>query len=460
MTNEYIITDFGVTCDIDEPQTEKIQAVLDLCFTNGGGTVIIPKGSFKTGGIRLRSNTTLYLKSGARLIGNRNPEDYNILSKDTLEPLNDADRYDDYWIPRYMRTQNGQSNTDFFKFAGSRWNNALIRALHAENVSIIGEADSFIDGADCFDEHGEEFYRGPHAISIHHCSNIKLSGYTVENSANWAHNIKSCENIQCSNVTAIAGHDGIHISACSNIKITNCAFYTGDDCVSGFANINVTVSDCVLNSACNAIRFGGTNVIFKNCHIFGPGKYLFRGSLTDEEKRSGAPTKTEFGNHRKNLLSAFTYYADHSMEIAERPSNILITDCVIENADRFLHFNYSGNEPWQQNRPLGDITFKNIKAKGIKMPLTAYGDTEDKFTLTLQNVDISDSPEFTAPSLINAANFDTLLLKNVSLTNIPCTSLVKRWSNDDNIIFDNVKCDIAECDRIKDADESFICGAI
>ena len=48
----------------------------------------------------------------------------------------------------------------FMSRPGSRWNNALIKAVNAENVAIIGEEKSFLDGSDCFDELGEENYRG------------------------------------------------------------------------------------------------------------------------------------------------------------------------------------------------------------------------------------------------------------------------------------------------------------
>ena len=67
---EFNIKDFGARA-CDALQTEKIQAALDACFLAGGGKVIIPKGIFLTGGIRLRSNTTLYLESGAILRGSR-----------------------------------------------------------------------------------------------------------------------------------------------------------------------------------------------------------------------------------------------------------------------------------------------------------------------------------------------------------------------------------------------------
>ena len=73
---EYRITDFGAkTCD--KLQTEAIQSALDACFLAGGGKVVIPKGIFLTGGVRLRSNTTLYLEAGAILRGSSDHNDYS-----------------------------------------------------------------------------------------------------------------------------------------------------------------------------------------------------------------------------------------------------------------------------------------------------------------------------------------------------------------------------------------------
>ena len=72
---KYNISDFGALSD-GTLQTEKIQRAIDECFLNGGGIVIIPCGEYLTGGIRLRSNVTLYLKSGAVLKASRNPDDY------------------------------------------------------------------------------------------------------------------------------------------------------------------------------------------------------------------------------------------------------------------------------------------------------------------------------------------------------------------------------------------------
>ena len=75
--NKYIITDYGITPNVTELQTSKIQAVLDLCEKDGG-TVVIPKGRFYTAALYMHSNTTLYLERGAELYGSDNCDDYEV----------------------------------------------------------------------------------------------------------------------------------------------------------------------------------------------------------------------------------------------------------------------------------------------------------------------------------------------------------------------------------------------
>lgn len=431
------ITDFGALPNVFELQTDKIQAAIDKCFESGGGVIVVPEGVFMSGGIRLRSNCTLYLKSGAVIKGSRDPEDYFEYKNDKLEPLGDLVT-DAEWN-RAEISDNPDKAYEFFSLAGSRWNNALIRVVNAENVAIIGEGGSVLDGSDCFDEKGEENYRGPHCINMFYCKNVIFKGYMVKDSANWAHALFYCENILADSVEVLAGHDGIHMNGCENVKIQNCGFYTGDDCVAGFANVNVTVRNCELNSACSALRFGGTNAIIEKCHIYGPCRYLFRGSLSEEEKRNGAKPNTK--GHRNNMLSAFTYFSDFSMTVKHQPENILISDCKIECADRFLHYNYSGNEMWQKNRPLKSIRFENITATDISMPLTAYGDEKTPVTLILENVSISFRNGFENIDFMHICNYDLIMLKKLELKNYKGNALLKKWS-DGNIIIDNLKCDL------------------
>ncbi|MBQ8408370.1 MAG: right-handed parallel beta-helix repeat-containing protein [Clostridia bacterium] len=449
------IRDFGAVAN-GELQTRAIQDAIDRVFSAGGGEVVIPEGVFMTGSIRLRSNITLHLLEGATLKGSQNPEDYfACYVEDKVEPLSPERITDAPYV--HLGGIFGETHYDehdlryrFRRLPGSRWNNALIRAIDAENVAIVGEKDSFIDGNNCFDEIGEEYYRGPHAITFFNCKSITFKGYTVRDSANWAHNMLFCENISMEQVKVLAGHDGFDAFTSSNITIKNCEFYTGDDCVAGFGNVNVLVADSVLNSSCSAMRFGGTNVLVRNCKIYGPGEYFFRGRMTPEDKRACKPSPTP----GRNMLSAFTYYADYSMPIPEIPSNIVIKDCTFKDVDRFLHYNFSGNETWQRYRPMADITFENIKATDIGMALNAYGREDSPLELRLENVEISVREGAELDTLVKAAHCKRVVFDNVKIESFGGESLILT-KTDGEFVFNGVDCSIDEANYVKRTEETF-----
>lgn len=448
---KYNVLDYGVKRNCEDVQTKQFQAAIDCCYSNGGGIVEVPEGEYVVAGIVLRSNITLYLCENTVLKGSVNPEDYNdwrFTAYETQYPQNDSYTYQAY-------CDNG--SYAFFNRFESSWNNGIIRAYNEQNIAVIGEKNSCIDGKNCFDENGEEFYRGPHAISMHMCENVNLYGYTVKDSGNWANAICDSTNISMKNVTVIAGHDGIHITKCNNVTVSNCNFYTGDDCVAGLGNTNVVVKDCILNTACSAMRFGGTNAYITDCDVYGPAKYLFRGSLTDEEKRNRVVNPTT--EHRYNMLSLFTYYCDYSKEIDIPQGNIIINHCKVKNADRFVHYNYSGNETWQNNRPLSSIVFKNTTASNILMPLTLYGDAEEPIDAEFDNVDIAFVKNYKYDAFMYIANYKNIDFKDVKLRG-KCKYLIKRWGGGAYINTDGVDCEVIEDNRIADAKEVFYTEAI
>jgi polygalacturonase len=65
---KYCVTDYGVKVNCDTLQTKAFQRVFDLCKEQGG-TVVVPKGKYCVAALRMWSNTTLYLESGAELYG-------------------------------------------------------------------------------------------------------------------------------------------------------------------------------------------------------------------------------------------------------------------------------------------------------------------------------------------------------------------------------------------------------
>ncbi len=446
-----------ITVQPGNDQTAILQKAIDECFLAGGGEVQLLAGEHHTGGIRLRSRVTLHLLAGAKLIGSRNPADYFHWREDMLEPLPAEEVTDQEWEPSSSSPDSLDEPTPI-RIPGSRWNNALIRLIHAKDAAVIGEEGSLIDGMDPYDELGEEFYRGPHGIDAFYCENLRFSGYTVQNTGNWAHSLAYCRNLVFEGLTAIAGHDGIHITNCQNVQIERCEFYTGDDCIAGFANQNVTVQKCEINTACSAFRFAGTNVYVSDCHIFGPARHVFRGSLTKEEKIAGAHPQKD-GKHRFNMLSLFTYYGDYTFPIPLEPGNIVISHCRVENADRFLHYNYSGNERWQNNRPLASVRFEHIEATGVSMPLTAYGHEDLLFRLDIADSSIAFEPGVDVP-VMHLSNCERVNLRNVDIVREGTAPLALYWGDKVNLTATDVRCPEGVEPCLTRADQPFRCSAI
>ncbi len=393
-TNVWNVADFGAR-EADTLQTGAIQRAIDACFTAGGGEVRVPEGVYYTGGIRLRSRVTLHLMSGAVLKGSRNPDDYEGWRADTLEP-----------IPPATAATNGLPRSSVPQ---SRWCNGLIRAYGAHDVAIVGEPHSVIDGQNCFDPTGEEKYRGPHAISMWYCTNVVLRGYTVRDSANWAHAIFNSSNISARALKVMGGHDGFDVRTCDDVRVESCVFQTGDDGIAGFDNIGVVVRDCVLDSACSAFRFGGTDVLIENCRGTGPAPYGFRGGLPMEARRQSL---NDGARTRHNLKNAFLYYCDFRAVIRRPPGNILMRNCTFTNPDRVFSLDFDGKHRWCCNRSLNSIAFENCTFDGVTGPLNIHGDANEPLTLTMRNCTVTARPGAGNQAAVSARNFRAIRLEN------------------------------------------------
>ena len=391
--NEYRITDFGARV-CDKLQTEAIQAALDACFLAGGGKVIIPRGIFLSGGIRLRSNTTLYLETGAILRGSRDNNDYSAYLDDKIEPIE---------IPTARHPSDSV-------YPYSKWNNALIKVISARNVSIIGAPGSYIDGVNCYDPDGEGKMRGPHAINVWNTQNLYLEGYTVTDSANWSHNIYNSSNIIAKNLTVLGGHDGFDVRTCDNILIENCDFKTGDDCIAGFDNKDVVIRNCTLDCACSALRFGGTDVLIENCRGIAPSSFGFRGHLTEQEKVFGLPT-TEICRH--TMHTPFQYYCDYRADIRYAPGNIVVRNCEFVNPNAiFLHM-FDGEHIWCTNRALNSIVFENCSIKDIRDVGVLCADKDEPLDFRLKNVRLTASEDGVDLPILEAKNCKYIEFDNV-----------------------------------------------
>jgi len=258
------IKNYGARGDGKTVNTQAINKAVDACVEAGGGTVIVPAGTYLTGTIQMKSHVNLLLEKGAIVKGVADLDAYV-----PYVPTREMDRYD---------------NANKF-----RWNRALILGVGVTNVAITG--NGIIDGDHVFDPQGEERMRGPHTILFAESRNLSFSGFTVNNAANYAFMAYEIDNVVYNNLTVNQGWDGIHIRGGKHIIIRNSSFFTGDDAIAGGYWEDMVITDCLINSSCNGIRMimPADGLTISHCTFEGPGKY---------------PHRTSKEQQRTNMLSA------------------------------------------------------------------------------------------------------------------------------------------------------------
>lgn len=359
----YNLLDYGVKANSPELQTEKIQAVLDLC-KESGGIVVVPRGRFCLSSVRMWSDTTLYLEAGAQLYGSDDCEDYAVFP-----------------IPAHVEMRSDMELiTQNYGKTWETYRRAMISAYGEKNISIIGETDSVIDGMNCYDPNGEENYRGPHGIFFTCCENVRLEGYTARHSGNFLHEANNCRNLTMRRVTCLGGSDGIHLHCTENALIEDCLFKTGDDCIAGINIQNLTVRRCVLNSSCNLFRMGGVNIHVEDIYAYGPGYYPHRMTVVQGKNKE---LPREAGRH--NLLLLLDYFA--SSNYPYKASDIHFKNCLIENAQGVLSY-HADTGPLQSGTHLAELTLENVRFTDLKQSSGPKASAEEPLTIKMKNVSV------------------------------------------------------------------------
>lgn len=359
-------------------QTGKIQHAIDRCAETGGGTVIIPPGTFVSGRLNLKSGITLKLEAGAVLAGSTDWHDYRLYS-------DDVGHWRDYGVCGELPGDNPH--------ALELYDTSFLRGTDLHDVGI--EGPGVIDGRDCLNPDGEEGFRGPHACCFLRCRNLRLQGYTIRNAANFAHNVNDCENLHLNGVLIESGHDGIHMRRCHDVLIENCFFQIGDDCVAGTDNRNVIVRDCDFNTSCNGLRFAGADLLVSHCYFHGPGRFPHRVS----------------GRH--NMLAVITYFAPEGRCPKLKSENWTFRDCCVENVETLISYDGRGGHPWMSAQPLADVTFCRLEISGLRHGSWILGNKLCPPKLEFNHVGIAFASDVNAEPFLYLANLERCKIRDV-----------------------------------------------
>lgn len=222
-----------------------------------GSVVRFPRGTYLTGTLHLRSHITLELAEGATLLASTNLRHYA-----HYQPSRDMSRYDS---GRGTRNANLTSDTC--------WTRALLLGQNLTDVRICGRGT--IDGRHLPDSLGEEGMRGPHALLLAECSNVRVEGIHIRRAANYAILGYELSHATFRHLHITEGWDGIHIRGGEHLRIEKCHIRTGDDCIAGGYWQDMRIRHCTLNSSCNGIRMmePSQGVEIDHISVEGPGEF-------------------------------------------------------------------------------------------------------------------------------------------------------------------------------------------
>ena len=259
MNHVFCISDYGAAADGATVNTAAIQTAVDRCSESGGGTVLVPPGTFVTGTVELKSNVMLELSPGATLLASRNPEDYYRA------------------FPRFDGLIRISGTTPF------NMDQFLIYALHARNVGICGTGT--------IDARGGAFYRetspgkwrigewrpGP-TVCLIGCRGIHLRDFSLRDNPMFGVALMQSRGaiirgIRISTNPGFVNGDGIHIKSCRDVVISDCLIDSQDDALCFYSDYwnwggaaglddlggdcsDIVVSNCVLSSTWSGVRMG------------------------------------------------------------------------------------------------------------------------------------------------------------------------------------------------------------
>ena len=393
----YDVTDYGVDRYADGVQTKELQAVIDRCASEGGGVIVIPRGTFLSGSLFFKPGTHLLIEEGGELKGSDRIRDFKIVKTrmegqtlDYFAALVNADGVDGFTI-----TGPGTINGNGQKY----WEEFWIRRKYNPQCTNM------------------EAMR-PRNVYISNSKNVTVQDVKIINSPFWTNHLYRCENVRylgcfiyapTENVTPVdprrggPSTDAIDLDVCSNVLIHGCYMHVNDDAVvlkggkgtwadkdpNNGPCRNIIIEDCIYGKVHGCLTLGSEslddrNVILRRIHVKSATRVLWL------KMRPDTPQHYEY---------------------------VTVED-IVGKCGSFLVV-----RPWTQffkpeNRedmPLSRCN--NIVMRNIKMDCKNFFDvgTSDKYRLTdftFENINVTDEKD-----AFDKAMIENTMVKNVIINN-------------------------------------------
>jgi polygalacturonase len=251
----YNVRDFGAKGDGVSLDTAALQTAIDTCTRDGGGTVLVPAGTFHIGTVELKSNVTLHIAAGGKLLGSADGKQYHAV--DAIPLSGDTTLVDGNW--------------------------ALLFAVNAKNITLEGPGT--IDGQ------GFQFHspvRGtpppsglggnkrPYHLLAYRCEGLIVRNIDLLDCAYHSLRVIQSKRVHMDGIyihnRVNSNNDGFHFISTQYLTVTNCIVLSQDDACALFGSCKfVTITNCVFSTRWSVFRFGGgfvQNITVSNCVLY------------------------------------------------------------------------------------------------------------------------------------------------------------------------------------------------
>ncbi|HYQ55784.1 MAG TPA: glycoside hydrolase family 28 protein [Draconibacterium sp.] len=250
----YNISDFGAVSQPDVVNTEAIQSAIDKCAEDGGGTVVVPSGTFLSGAVFFKQAVNLKIEAGGVLKGTTNMADYKLVQTrwEGVEQIWVSALVNVFDVTGFRLSGEGTIDGSGDVWFASRKPVSAV-SEGEEQPNLPANIGPVREGAPELGPEGGltatpesaayemrevrlPGYARPRLIAIQNCTDVVVEDLTFKNQSSWCLFVLYSKQVEVKDLTIRAVHyipssDGIDIDSSDGVRIVAVDIDVNDDCI-------------------------------------------------------------------------------------------------------------------------------------------------------------------------------------------------------------------------------------